>query len=271
MRGMISVAGRLGLKSVRIAYADEVRKYMNMDLSTNTLTLFVDDLEIDVVQLKELQYFVRPYVVFTFVNRIGLYATFTSRKPADKQIIELWVAAVFTLSLNPELDHYVRLVKDDPPDAEVLMIDPKTGTLSTIKVEITQHGKHSQNVFDVIGKKLLKRYQDGTVLVVFVEQSQNLSLSDLQNFLRRNNPYNQQIFLIGGGADAGSFKIVSCNDLSSPTPDETARMEMKVDAKLASKGHRAYVGVSFEPRGSRRLGRVFPQYPIFVKKITLSR
>ena len=52
MRGMISVAGRLGLKSVRIAYADEVRKYMNMDLSTNTLTLFVDDLEIDVVQLK---------------------------------------------------------------------------------------------------------------------------------------------------------------------------------------------------------------------------
>ena len=112
--------------------------------------------------------------------------------------------------------------------------------------------------------------KDGTVLVVLVEHSGNLSLSDLQNFLRRNNPYNQQIFLLGGGADAGSFKIVSCNDVSSPTPDETAWMEMKVDAKMASKGHRAYVGVSFEPRGSSRLRRVFPQYPIFVKKVALS-
>ena len=50
MRLMISVAGRLGLRSVRISYSDEVRKYMKIDLSTNTLTLFVDDLDIDVVQ-----------------------------------------------------------------------------------------------------------------------------------------------------------------------------------------------------------------------------
>ena len=183
MRLMISVAGRLGLRSVRISYSDEVRKYMKIDLSTNTLTLFVDDLDIDVVQLKELQYFVRPYVVFALVKRLGRCTTFTSGKPVDKQIVELWIAAVFALSLNPELDRYVRLVRDDPPDAEVLTIDPKTGSFSTIKVEITRHGKYSQSVFDVIAKKLRKRYQDGTVLVVFVEQSVSLSVADLHGFL----------------------------------------------------------------------------------------
>ena len=271
MRLMLSVAGRLGLKSVRLSYSDEIRKYMKIDLTTSTLTLFVDDLEIDVVQLKELQYFVRPHVVLTLVQRIGLYATFASRKPVDKQIVELWVAAVFALSLNPELDHYVRLVKDDPPDAEVLVIDPKNGAFKTIKVEITQHGKHSKSVFDVIGRKLQKRYQDGIVLVVLVEQSENLSVTDLQEFLQKNNPHNQQIFLIGRGAGADSFNVVPCSEISSPTLDETAWIEMKVDSKFARKGHGSYVGVSFEPRGSGRLRQAFPQYPIFVRKITLSR
>ena len=37
MLSMISVAVRLGLKSVRIFYSDEVRKYLRMDLSTSSL------------------------------------------------------------------------------------------------------------------------------------------------------------------------------------------------------------------------------------------
>ena len=223
------------------------------------------------MQLKELQYFVRPYVVFALVKRLGRCTTFTSGKPVDKQIVELWIAAVFALSLNPELDRYVRLVRDDPPDAEVLTIDPKTGSFSTIKVEITRHGKYSQSVFDVIAKKLRKRYQDGTVLVVFVEQSVSLSVADLHGFLRRNNPHNQQVFVVGAGAEADTFKVVPCNEIFSPTRGETAWIEMKVDEKNASTGHRAYFGVSFEPRGSGRLRRAFPQFPIFVKQITLSR
>ena len=248
---------------------------MKLDLSTNTPVLFVDHLEVDVMQLKELQYFVRPYVVLTLVKRIGLYAAFASREPVDKQIVELWIAAVFALSLNPELDHYVRLLKDDPPDAEVLAIHPKTGELHTLKVEITQHGKHSLSVFDVIGKKLRKRYQDGTVLVVFVENSENLALIDLHEFLRKNNPHNQQIFVLGAREEAGSFKVVfkvvPGDETSSLAPDDTTWVEKQVDAKNASKGHQAYVAVSFEPRGGGRLRRAFPQYPIFVKKITLNR
>ena len=101
MRSMISVATRLGLKSVRVSYSDEVRKYLRMDLSASVLTFFVDELEIDIGQMKELQYFVRPYAPLALVRRIGLRAVFSSGKPEDKQIVELWVAGVFALSLDP--------------------------------------------------------------------------------------------------------------------------------------------------------------------------
>ena len=271
MRSMISAARQLGLKSVRVSYSDEVRKYLRLNLSTSTLTLFVDDLEIDIGQLKALQYFVRPYVVFALVKRIGLRAVLASGKSADKQIVELWAAAVFALSLDPALDRYVRLVKDDPPDAEILTVDPKTGALDTIGVEITRHGKHSRSLFDVLGKKLRKRYREGTVLIVFVEQLEQVSVNHLHAFLRKNNPHGQDIFVIGASSEAESFKIVPCSAISSPTPGEISWAEATVDEKTASKGHRAYVGVSFEPHGAGRLRQAFAQYPIYVKKISLSR
>ena len=271
MLSMISVAVRLGLKSVRISYSDEVRKYLRMDLSTSSLTFFVDDLEIDIDQLKELQYFVRSYSVFALVRQFGLRSVLDSGKAVDKQIVELWVAAVLTLFLDPELDRYVRLVKDDPPDTEVLTVDPKTGALDTIRVEVTRHGKHSRSLFDVIGKKLGKRYPDGTVLVVLVEQPERFSVADLYAFLQRHNRRGQEILVIGAGAEPDSFKVVPCSEINSATQGETAWIEGMVDEKAAGKGHRGYVGVSFEPRGGGRLRRAFPQYPIYVKKITLSR
>ena len=165
----------------------------------------------------------------------------------------------------------MRLAKEDPPDAEVLTVDPKTGVLDTIKVEVTRYGRHSRSLFDVIGKKLRKRYHNGTALVVLVEQSEKFSAAELHAFIRRNNPHNQQVFVIGAGAEAESFKVVSCNGISFPTTSGTAWIETLVDEKSARKGHRAYVGVSFEPRGGGRLCRAFPQYPIYVKKVTLSR
>ena len=91
----------------------------------------------------------------------------------------------------------------------------------------------------------------------------SFQVADLREFLRENNPHNQQIFVIGGDAEEDSFKVVPCNEISSPTPGETAWTEMKVDAKIASKGHRAYVGVSFEPRGSSKFLQAFPQAPNF--------
>ena len=177
-----------------------------MDLSTSSLTFFVDDLEIDIEQLKELQYFVRSYSVFALVRQIGLRSVLDSGKAVDKQIVELWVAAVLTMFLDPELDRYVRLVKDDPPDTEVLTVNPKTGALDTIRVEVTRHGKHSRSLFDVIGKKLGKRYPVGTVLVVLVEQPERFSVADLYAFLQRHNRRGQEIFVIGARCGTGQFQ-----------------------------------------------------------------
>ena len=266
---MISLARRLGLQSVRVSYVDLIRQHMKVDLSTaGPLTMFVDTLDADFEELRKQGHFVSPYRIFALVDGIGLGSTLDSRKSIDKRIVELWVTAIFTLCLDRDQDYYVRPIRADAPDAEVLVVDRKDEAVSMIRVEITQHGRHSKSVFDVIGKKLQKRYQDGTVLVVLVEHSASLPVTDLYEFIRTNNPHNQRIFIIGGGAEAGRFKVVPWDDCSSPAPDEKSWKIIEVDAKDASKGKLGYEGVVFKPPGSSRVPYVFP---VFVKEIELRR
>ena len=106
---LVSMARSLRLKSVRASYVAEVRQYMRLDLSTDgPMTVFVDALETDVAQLKQQGYFVSPYRVLALFERIGFHSTFESRRSGDKQLVELWIAAVFTLCLGGDRDYYVR-------------------------------------------------------------------------------------------------------------------------------------------------------------------
>ena len=266
---MVSAAKCLGLEEVRFSYVDEVQQqYMKVDLSTDgPLVIFLDRLRFDIRELKEQAAFVSPYQVLALVERIGFYETFASRQLVDKQLIELWIAAVFTLCLSRDQDYYVRLVKDDPPDVEVLEVNDADGSMGGIRLEITQHGSHSKGLVDVIGKKLRKKYQEGTVLVVLVEQTENIVVNELDDFIRANNPYNQRIFIIGGSEAPGTFKVVPWAEVTKPTASEIAWAEIGVDAKNASKGHRGYEGVVFKPPGSWFL----PGHPVFVKELELQR
>ncbi len=266
---LVSVARRLGLESVRASYVEEIGQSMRIDLSADgPLTVFIDALEADAAQLKEQGYFVSPYAFQVFFESIGFYSTFESRNRVDKQLVEIWIAAVFTQCLGSGRNYYVRPVRDDPPDVEVLVIDREKSAVTMIRVEITQHGKYSKSLFDVIGKKLVKRYEDGTVLVVLVERSESLPVAELHEFIRKNNPHNQRIVIIGGAAEAGKYKVVPWQEVSSPSPGETAWMEMEVDVRDASRGHRGYEGVVFKPPGMRRFPHAFP---VFVKKVDLHR
>ena len=95
------------------------------------------------------------------LERIGFGATLASRKPADKQMVELLTGAVFTMFLDEANDYYVKPVKDDPPDVEVLAVERDSRAFSTMKLEIVQDGKYSESVFEVIGKKLAKGMSGG--------------------------------------------------------------------------------------------------------------
>ena len=265
---MMSASRCLGLEAVRFSYVDEVQQYLKVELSADgLLTLFVDTLRFDVRDIKEQSVFVSPYHVLALVERIGFYETFASRQPVDKQLVELWIAAIFSLCLGSGRDYYVRLSRDDPPDVEVLAVSGIDGNIGEIGVEITQHGSHSNDLFDVIGKKLRNRYQDGTVLVVLVEQAENVPVSDLDEFIRHNNPHNQRIFIIGGSAAPGTFKVVPLDKVNEPAPGEIEWAEIQVDAKNASKGYRGYEGMVFEPPGSWFL----PRHPVFVRGLELHR
>ena len=161
--------------------------------------------------------FISPSHVLALVEGLGFNRTLASRQPVDKQLIELWIAALITLCLDPDLDYYVRLVRNDPPDTEVLTINAEDRDLRGVDVEITQHGVHSKDLLDVIGNKLRNKYQKGTVLVVLVEQAQDILVSDLDDFMRTNNPYNQQVFIIGGSETPNTFRVLPLNEISKPT------------------------------------------------------
>ncbi len=265
---MMSAFRCLGLEEVRFSYVDDMQQYIKVDLSTDgSPIIFVDTLRLDVRDLKEQSVFVSPYHALALVERFGLNETLDSRQPVDKQLIELWVAALFTLCLDRDRDYYLRLVREDPPDAEVLEINREDGNIIGIRLEIAQHGGHSKDLIDVVGKKLRKKYHDGTVLVVLVEQTEDILVAELDEFIRKNNTHNQRIVIIGGSKAPGSFKVVPWGEVTRPTPGEIAWYEIGVDAKNASKGHRGYDGVVVKAPENRSR----PRHPVFVKELELHR
>ena len=266
---MISAAERLGLGSVRVCYADFIGQHMRVVVAENgPLTIFIDTLDSSVAQLKEQGHFVCPHRLLDFVDHEGLGPILDSRKRLDKLMIELWATAIFTLCLREDREYYVSAALNDPPDTEVMMVDKETGGVKMMRIEITQHGKHSTNVTDVIGKKLMKRYQDGTVLVVLVEESQELSIVELYDFVGRNNPHGQEIYIIGGAGEANKFKVIPWDKVTAPTPGEKAWMEITVNTKDRSKGRCKYDGVVFKPPQMSRFPHAFP---VFIKAIDLHR
>jgi len=265
---MMSASRCLGMETVRFSYVNEVQQYMKVDLSADgPLIVFIDTWRLDIRDLKEQSAFVSPYHVLALVERIGFYETFASRQLADKLLIEMWIAAVFTLSLGSGRDYYLGLISDNAPDVEVLVVNGTDRRFSGIRVEITRHGSHSKDLIDVIRKKLRKKYQEGTVIVVLVEQAEDILINELDGFIRTNNPYDQRIFVIGGSTEPGSFKVVPWDEVTRSTTAEISWLEMGVDAENASKGYRGYEGVVLKPPGRGFL----PPHPTFVKKLELHR
>ena len=116
LRKLVSVCRRLDMESVRVAYIEEIGQYANIDLSRDAwrepATAFLDVLEANVAELQDVECFISPAAVFGYLERIGFGATLASRKPADKQMVELLTGAVFTMFLDEANDYYVKPVKD---------------------------------------------------------------------------------------------------------------------------------------------------------------
>ena len=264
-----SVAKRLGLEEIRISYVEDVQQqYLKLDLyADGPLTIFIDTLRHDVRELEEHSLFVNPHQVFEIVERIGFDELFRSREHADKRLAELWIASVFALSLGQTEDYYVGLIGDNAPDVEVIVVGGQIGRIASIKLEITQHGRHSAGLTDVIEKKLSKKYAEGTVIVVLVEQAEDVRIEELDDFIRANNAFSQEIVIIGGSRTPGSFKLVPWERVTRSSDGEISWMEIDVRAKDASKGYRGYDGIVFKSGANRLL----PLHPVFVKDLDLRR
>ena len=271
LRTLISVCQHLDLKSVRAFYLDAADQYVHLDLSSGPTSgrkiIFLETLLANIAKLHEFECFLSPDAVFSFVERSGFDAILASKKPADKQVIELFIASVFTMCLDHDMEYYVRPVKDDPPDVELLGVE-RDGSFSAVaRLEITQHGKYSESVFEVIGKKLEKRYHQGTMLVVMVEETETFEVGELDEFIRNHNPHGQRLVVIGCNGRPGKFLVVPWDEVSSLSPGKAECLEIQVDQRERSTGFRGYQGIFCKPSMRWRL----PRIPLFVKEVVLSR
>ena len=267
---MISAAGHLGLESVRVAYVDYVDQYMRVGTAGNVPpTIIVETFDSKVAHLRTHGHFVSPRRVLDFVAGEGIGRILDSRDRVDKMIVELWVTAIFALCFGGGRDCYVRLTSDVAPDTEVLILDGKTGALKIMSVEVTQYGSHSTRVADVIAKKLMKRYHDGTFLLVLVEKAEIINVADLYDFIRQHNRSRMRVVVIGGTEEVGRFKIVPWEEVTVPAPDEKAWVEAIVDTRDKRLGRCEYDGVVVQPLTFTSRFRHIP--PVFLRRVRLQR
>ena len=266
---LISAARSLGLDAVRMSYVDEIQEYMRYDLSeTRRFTVFVDSLSHNVSEIKKLGYFVSPYNIFALVDNVGLNTVLECKNSIDQTILELWVTALFSLSLgNHNQVHYVRPVRGTAPDAEILTDDYGSGNLRRIKIEVTQYNRYSDNIYEIIQKKLTKRYDRSTIVLVLVNRREEIHVSDLYDVVQKNNPSLRPIYIIGGAGDDNKFKLIPCNEIRK-APDKTGWLELSINVNTKDIMRYKYDGVVFKVPYMKRVPRV---WPVFVKEIRLSR
>lgn len=258
------VVRRLGLKELRLSYFEESDSYVKWDISkSGPATIFVDTWPWDLEKLREENVWVNPARVLALPTRYDFNKVLSSRQLADKQFIELWIAAVYTLGCDRGRNYYVRLAESDPPDAEVLAISG-AGTVNPFGIEITRHGAHSPGLTEVIRKKLHDKLPTGTTIVIFVEQAECISFSDLQRVMDHDNPHSQRICIVEWSQEPHRFKFATPFGDETSNPEEKGWVETDFDVRDASHGYRGYEGVVFSPKG-----RAARQEPLFVKKLVL--
>ena len=103
--------------------------------------------------------------------------------------------------------------------------------------------------------------------MVVIEETEQFLVAELHDFIRDNNPHGLRIFVIGGTGEAGRFKGLPCDKITCDDADYFEWMEKKVDQRDRNAGFLGLDGVFCETSG---LGR-FPQMPLFVREVKLSR
>ena len=265
-RNVWLAARHLGLKDLRLSYDEDSDIYWKLDISQRGLpTIFVDTVHWDFEKLREENVWINPSQVLALPARYDFNNVLRSRRSADKQLIELWITSVFSLSCNRDRNYYVRLSESDPPDAEVLAIGD-AGEVIWTGIEITQHGAHSPGLTELIRRKLRTRLPTGTIIVIFVEQAERISLLDLDTVMDHDNPHGQRICIVGRSQEPHQFKFAVPLDDRTSGSEEKGWVEVDFDDRDASRGYRGYEGVVYSP--TSRFAQ--PQL-LFVKNLALDR
>ena len=155
--------------------------------------------------------FVSPFHIFRLAEYVGVEELSKARKGAKLKLHEMWVTALFSLGLkkskhfvSPEF--YISLVDANAPDTRVFIIDPGQTKPSQRagweRLEITRYEKNSDDIKDVLGKKLKMGYDSNTRIIVWINKRDELAIAEIDNFVKKHNVNNFKVFILSFTEDA---------------------------------------------------------------------
>lgn len=121
-----------------------------------------------------------------------------------KPTTEAWRAAMYLLALekkSPEINHYMQMNPDDPPDAFGLELFMRDGLLNghIRGIEVFQYPQESELSFEEeLKKKIDKAYDKDTVLICHVRKKEfKNTIGNIHESMKKLHPRNE-IWIIGG-------------------------------------------------------------------------
>lgn len=261
---MLDAARSMGIQQLKYSYINELRRHIMLDLKNKEM--FFHSHIYSVQELKEQGVFISPHKIFALADKIDLSLKLSRGDKVDLVLLELWVAAhfAFVIKKNKDQKLYLRPVREEYPDAEILNLNK--GEMKLLKVEVTHYSRYSKDIYDVLKKKLGKRYDENTFTVVFVSRKDTLNLNDLNRFIKQHNSNNQKIWILG------YFKkyemiLMPCSEIT-PEGEGASWAELVLNQSNIKKKHSKYDGVIVYPPYDNKIQFLKPAIPpCFIKKI----
>ena len=160
-----------------------------------------------------------PSAISKIINVVGEDKVLNYKESSVRSLFEAWVTALFCLGppvsewRKKGLEPYIRCIEAECPDTEIVMVN--TDSLlpeKTIQIEVAIHSKKANydNIEELLAKKLVKGYEEATILIIYIEKQATLKAARLRDFLVNNNIYNRKIWFVGDckDKDKDAFKVV---------------------------------------------------------------
>ena len=210
---MLTVAGGLGVRELRLEYLRPYRTHLGLGLSEDRLVMFLERLSSDVSGLRAQGYYVSPYNVAEVVEGAGLGAVLDGDSAGDRALFSLWMTTILMRCRGSDEDRYVRLERDSVDRTEVLTADIDSGAIAKESIQVARHDTSAGDICEKMKSLFELEGADDRTTVVFATGDGEVEIADLRTLMRSYN--NRDAFLVTGTRESNAVRVIPCGPLGS--------------------------------------------------------